>query len=781
MLLKIHKILIVKILAIFFASYVTAQTAILTGIVSDREGNEPLIAATVMTKNNLGEATDFDGKYTLNLPAGTHKVEFSYVGYQTVQQEITLTEGEVKELNVKLGYETNLLKTATITSGKYEKPLAETTVSLEVVKPRLLESTNSTSVNDLLDKIPGVTMVDDQPNIRGGAGWSYGAGSRVLLLMDDIPVLQADAGLPQWSDLPVENIAQIEVVKGAASALYGSSALNGIINVRTAYATSKPVTKFSTFYTIFDDPKDLGKVWWDSLSYDPDRDRYEKVTNDFADQPREFGFSFAHRQKIKKLDLVLGGFYLNRSSYRERSFARYGRFSVGTRYRISDNLSIGFNSNFNPGKSAGFFLWRDANEGAYRSSSDETSINRSRRFRYTIDPFLTYFDKNGNRHRLTGRFYGINNDNNDNRSNFSDLLYGEYQFQKKWDKRDIVLSAGLVATATFVKAELYGDTIYRSRNLASYVQLDKKFGNKLNLSFGARYEQNRTLSPEIIASGPIQDTIPNGEIVEGKPVFRVGANYELNEGTFLRASWGQGYRYPTIAEQFIYTIAAGLQIVPNPGLESETGWSTEIGIKQGFKISDWNGFIDVAGFWSEYQNMMEFQVAPSFGLGSFQSQNIGDTRIRGLDVSVNGVGEIGKITTFLIAGYTYIQPEYKNFTDIIQLQSSAEENVLKYRSRHNFKVDLEFRYKKFMFGGGVISSSRVEAIDAVLEVYEGIGEYRDNNDHGFTIVDFRTAYEIIDGLKVSFITKNTFNQEYMVRPGTLEAPRSFTLRADYQF
>lgn len=780
--LKIYKILIINLLTLAFTSLISAQTATLTGVVIDKEGNEPLIAATVIAKDNSGEATDFDGKYILKLPAGTHQIEFSYVGYQTVQQEIILTEGETKELNVELGYETNLLKTATVTSGKYEKPLAETTISLEVIKPRLLESTNSTSIDDLLGKIPGVTMVDDQPNIRGGSGWSYGAGSRVLLLMDDIPALQADAGLPQWDDLPIENIAQIEVVKGAASALYGSSALNGIINVRTAYATSKPVTKFSTFYTVYDDPKDVGKIWWDSLSYDPDQDRYEKVTNDFSDQPREFGFSFAHRQKIKKFDLVLGGFFLDRNSYREQSYSRYGRFSLGTRYRINDNLSVGFNSNFNPGKSASFFLWRDGNEGALRPTTLGGAISESKRFRYTIDPFITYFDNNGNRHRLTGRFYSVNNNNNDNRSNFSDLYYGEYQFQKKWDKHDLVMSAGLVGTATFIQAELYGDTTYKSRNLATYVQMDKKFGDKLNISVGARYEQNKTISPEFINSGPIQDTIPNGEIIEGKPVFRVGANYKVNEGTFLRASWGQGYRYPTIAEQFIFTNAGGLQVIPNPSLESETGWSAEIGIKQGFKISDWNGFIDIAGFWSEYQDMMEFQIAP-FGGGeiNFQSQNIGDTRILGLDVSVNGVGEIGKVTTFLIAGYTYLKPEYKDFTDLIELQSSASENVLKYRNRHNFKIDLEFRYEKFMFGGGVIAASKVEAIDAVLDFFAGIGEYRAANDRGFSTVDFRASYEVIDGLKISFVTKNTFNQEYMVRPGTLEPPRSFTLRADYQF
>jgi outer membrane cobalamin receptor len=68
---------------------------------------------------------------------------------------------------------------------------------------------------------------------------------RVLLLLDDLPILQADAGFPSWSGLPVENIGQIEIIKGAASALYGTSAMNGIVNVRTAYPTSKPYAKIS--------------------------------------------------------------------------------------------------------------------------------------------------------------------------------------------------------------------------------------------------------------------------------------------------------------------------------------------------------------------------------------------------------------------------------------------------------------------------------------------------------------------------------------------------------
>lgn len=416
-----------------------------------------------------GTITDYDGNYSINIPSGTQTVEFSYIGYDTKSEVIEIQEGETKIFDISLGVANNLLQTATVTSGKFEKPLGELTVSLEVLKSDLIENNNTTSVDEILEKIPGVTIIDGQANIRGGSGWSYGAGSRVLLLIDDIPALQADAGFPNWDDVPVENTEQIEVVKGAASALYGSSALNGIINIRTAYAKSEPVTKISTFVTNWLDPKDAAKKWWDKPRF-------------------ESGISLAHRQKINKVDLVLSGYGLYRNSFRENSDNRYGRITVGTRYRITDKLSIGFNSNFNRGKSGSSFYWKDWESGAYQG--DSTTLSNSDRFRYTIDPFATFYDNDGNRHKFIGRYYRVNNNNDNNQSNFSDLFYGEYQFQKQFEDIDLVTTAGLVGIGTKVKAPLYGDTTFHSNNMAAYLQLDKKIKDRLNVSFGMRYERN---------------------------------------------------------------------------------------------------------------------------------------------------------------------------------------------------------------------------------------------------------------------------------------------------
>ena len=99
--------------------------------------------------------------------------------------------------------------------------------------------------------------------------------------MTDYRYLSPDAGNIKWQFLPLENISQVEIIKGASSVLYGSSALNGIINFRTADATNIPKTQFFAETGIYGKPKNKNWVWWDS--------------------PRIFSdFSFSHLQKIGK-------------------------------------------------------------------------------------------------------------------------------------------------------------------------------------------------------------------------------------------------------------------------------------------------------------------------------------------------------------------------------------------------------------------------------------------------------------------------------------------------
>jgi iron complex outermembrane receptor protein len=773
------------LLALTFCAQITfSQNAKIQGTITDASTGETLPGVTIKS-GARGTASNIDGLYTLELPAGNHELTFTFVGYTSKVVTVRLTAGENKTLDVALGDANNLLQQTTVTAGKYEKPLGEVTVSLEVIKPKIIESVNTTSVDEVITKVPGVAILDGQASIRGGAGFSYGAGTRVLLLVDDIPALQVDAGFPNWDDFPVENISQIEVLKGAASALYGSSAMNGIINFRTGFAKDKPETDFMVFGKLWGSPKDPNKQWWG-------RDTSS------LQQPFETGFNFAHREKRGKLDFVLGTYGLYRDSYNRETYSRYGRVTPNFRYRVNDRLSIGLNSNFNFGKSGSFFVWGNDSIGAYQPGLNSESFTRGR-LRFTVDPSLQYFDQGGNRHKILSRYYYVHNNNSGNQSNDSRMVYGEYQFQRPMEQIGMVVTAGLVGITTSVDAELYSNGNFTSQNLAGYFQVDQKLFNRLNLSGGVRYEQNTLNSPEYIdALMGGTDTIPNGQTKESKPVFRLGANYQLAKATFLRASWGQGYRYPTIAEKFITTdFSAGNSVVPNAKLVSETGWTTELGIKQGFRLGTWQGFLDVTGFVSEYENMMEFVLAdlqfvldpgppPAFVPSAFfQSQNIGDTRVEGYEISLLGQGDALGGTLTVLAGYTHINPKYKEFTNRIDETSSVDYNVLKYRFRDMVKADVEYGYKKMAIGASLQYNSHMEAIDAIFEVnlvepFGGVYNFRQTHNKGFYLFDLRASYKITKALKASFVVGNVLNEEYSLRPALLEAPRNFTLRLDYK-
>ena len=762
---------------LLYQNFLSAQLVV-TGKVSDNDTKEPLIGATVRI-NEQGSVTDIHGEYKIELTQiGTYKATISFVGYENLSKNVKITEGG-QMLNFELSEANNMLQTTTVTAGKFEKPLSEVTVSMDILKPKLIENVNTRRVDDVLQKIPGVNIMDGQANIRGGSGWSYGAGSRVLLLVDDIPALQADAGFPNWKDIPVENIEQIEVVKGASSALYGSSAMNGIINIRSGFAKSEPITKVAAFYTAYLAPKDAQKHWWKGNS-----------------QPYDGGFSFSHAQKFGKFDFVGTAFYNNTSSFLKGTYDKYGRISFATRYRITDRLSVGINANLNQSSANNFFYFANHLDSAYIGAKG--SYNSGIRRRFWVDPYLNYFDKKGNKHKILMRYYSVDNELTNNQSNQSQLFYSEYQFQRPMFDNNLVVTAGAVSGGTKVQAPLYGNNSFSSLNLAAYAQADAKL-DRLNLSFGARYERNTIYGPDtIIFNKFYKEAAPNkGELKEAKPVFRLGANYKIGNKTYLRASWGQGYRFPTIAELYINTLAGALRIFPNPQLTSETGWTGEFGIKQGFKIGGFQAFADASIFQSEYTNMMEFQASGDFLFKArefgFHSINVGNTRIKGFEVSVQGQGKVGDFTPSVLLGYTYIDPKFKEFRKIDSLNSSANFNILKYRFKHNVKIDMELAHQKFLVGVAVLYNSHMDAIDRILEQdlrpilgaggqpFLSIGEFRRAHNKGFTTLDIRVAYFFTPKFKLTVIGANLTNEEYTYRPGLLEAPRNVQFRLDYQF
>lgn len=839
-------------IVIGIAQFANAQDATLKGVLKDEK--ETLIGAVIQATVNgavIGAVTDLDGSYSLQVPAGTHSFKFTYTGLQERDTVLTFNSGETKLLDLTLREKANLLNAVSVTGTKNEKPASKEVVSLTVIKPSLVENNNSTSADKAIERVPGVNVIDGQANIRGGSGYSYGAGSRVMLLVDNLPMLRGDAGFPSWSFIPVENLSQMEIVKGASSVLYGSSALNGIINILSAYPTNTPVTKVSMFGTVYGNPRQNGDINGDE-KITPADSFY--VFNDVQNgsngvnnlqvtdtitrkawwnkqQPYEAGFTFAHRQKFGQLDVVLGSYIFSQNSWRQGEYEQRGRVTSNFRYRFKNvpGLTTSLNFNFQTGSSVSFFIWNGMGANAYRSwTAIDNPINKTLRF--TIDPSIEYFAlASGFKVKWVGRWFKNNSRNNTNQSTLSDLYYNELQLHKHFEDQKINLIFGGTMQNSTVDAELYGNKTFTASNKAVYLQADKEFFGKLNITVGGRYEMNQI----------------NDEKREGKPVFRAGLNYQPAKYTFIRASYGQGYRYPTIAEKFVRTDLGAVElsglsipvlIAPNPNLKSETGWSAELGVKQGVALGDWKGFVDLATFINDYSNMMEFtfssfkitpdnQISPlketipitdlltkKVGVG-FQSRNIGNTRITGIDATFMGQGNLGSMPTTLITGYTYINPIFKDWDkgviDTIagnpvnqDSLSSADYNVLKYRFRHTAKFDIQTQVtKKIQIGLGVNYSSYMEAIDRAFEraylktnavgtqfenftatVIPELEKYRQlHKGEGTTVIDLRLGYNFTSKATLSLIIKNLFNNEYAYRPALIDAPRNFTLRFAQEF
>ena len=369
------------------------------------------------------------------------------------------------------------------------------------------------------------------------------------------------------------------------------------------------------------------------------------------------------------------------------------------------------------------------------------------------------------------------------------------------------VTVGTTNEIVYARSDLFNGKSNRT-NHSLYTQLDKKH-RRLNISLGARYENFRLNSNE----KHLIDGDSINSFSAGRPIFRTGLNYQLAEATYVRGSWGQGYRFPSMAELFISTeIAEGIWVYPNASLDPENGWSTELGIKQGMKVGSWMGYLDVAGFLMQYDDMMEFTFgkwgvdegsANFYGYG-FKSINVGETQISGVELSLTGQGKISNnITMSIIAGYTYMQPisltpndiyaeldepMYNIFgedsiTHLTYENSSSDASVLKYRYKHIAKIDTELTYKKLSLGGSLRYNDFMKNIDAIFadeEIFSalipGIPEARKNGKDGDVIIDARLGYQFNDIIRFSFVVNNLLNREYMNRPANMMPPRSFAMQ-----
>ena len=180
------------------------------------EITEMPMPAALVSLPHLGvqTITDNNGRFSLQTDADSCLLEVSYTFYETYRETIFFRNNKNVKLTVRLESSVNNLGEVSISEKRIEKNTINATISIQKISPKRGESMNITNASELLNKVPGLVIVNDEPQIRGGSGFSSDMGSRVMILLDNMPLLRPDAGRPMWSFIPLGTFRKLRSSRG---------------------------------------------------------------------------------------------------------------------------------------------------------------------------------------------------------------------------------------------------------------------------------------------------------------------------------------------------------------------------------------------------------------------------------------------------------------------------------------------------------------------------------------------------------------------------------------
>ncbi len=758
------------------------------GVITDAETKETLIGVNLITTDGVGTITDYDGNYILTLPIGVHELKISYVGYEVITKTIEFTDG-IQIIDIEMQYEANQFDDIVVSASKYARRASEEVISIEVIKPKLIDNTNAIRLDDVLKKVSGINIADGQANIRAGSGWSYSIGSRVNIVLDGQSLLTPDRSSIKWQYLPLESIGQIDILKGATSILYGSSAMNGTVHLQTIKPTSIPKTKFVSYIGVLDKYANDKYNWWDK----------SRITTGGY-------FSRAHKPS-DKFEYVIG---LN-ANYSELPYFEYADYHVRgnlhTKFINEKRRSTkGFKINFTHYQESEFIFW----EGPDELSLVPIQPVQYRYINFNIDPYWTKFDKKDNKHDLKSRIYYYD-PSSPIRGGYLNL---DYQFHKSFEKKwGIVVGATQEILLAYDK-NFKPDALQKAYKWAIYTQIDKRW-DKVTITGGMRSEIFKFSNTTGAAYGFVKENQTTGDTKPIPfPLMRMGINYSPNKKSFVRFNIGQAFRLQSILETFIQYDFSGIKILANPDIKPEFGWTSELGFKQNWKTKGniYSGSFDLAFFWQEYKDLIEFGPKIDSIVGvALVPDNLPTARIAGYELTLKQNISINSNSLNIDFGYMYAYPveisgrigsEYENVGSYIRdlfkyagkientpKNADGEQNnaLLKYRNRHLINANLEYSNDHFNIGFYSRYYSYIENGDFQFDsgditVIPGITNYwEESYPDGDFVLDLNIGFKFNKNHSIALNIKNLTNNEYSLRLAKIEPPRSFTLQYKLNF
>jgi vitamin B12 transporter len=589
-------------------SIAQAQSATLSGSVTDPVG--AAISGAQVTATSLppsGEpvrgVSESDGRFSLKLAPGRYHVTIARDSFAARELEISLTAGETRELQVRLALEP-LSSKVDVTAQALPLEAESSPAPLTILTRQQIDDRVATSLPDLLETQPGFSLGRTGP--EGGSASLFldgGNSNYTKVLIDGVPANQP-GGLIDFSNFTVDNIDKIEVVHGAESALYGSDAMDGVIQIFTHRGTMR-IPEF----TVFSDGGNFSTV---------------RAGAELSGLLQRFDYSVAAS------DLETAGQGSN-DAFRNRSLSGLFGWRLSDTARINLSLRDLDSEAGTPGQT----LLQAPNLTDTISMQDfdaglRADFTTGSHWHHQVGGTEMYF-REFNFDPSFPTFYQYNRVDFDGQSTYLFKGFGftagyEYEVENGF----LSTASGLGLTESVIHA--------RRNNQAGFLDARWQPAGRLTLNAGARAEDNAAFGTHVLP--------------------RAGASYTLRiaQGAFgdtrLLASYGQGIVEP----RFDQVYGTDPCFPGNPGLQPDESRTIHAGFEQ--KLASDRIRISGDYFDSRFHNIVSFlSVAPSgaclaggapFGAGTFFNTDL--ARARGGNFS----GE-ARVTHWLSAGanYTY--------------------------------------------------------------------------------------------------------------------------------
>lgn len=712
-----------------------AQTSV-RGLITDRMTAAPIHGVTVRIEGTrLGAITNNEGRFTLkDVPQGRLTIAASCIGYEATSIMIVIKANEKRDVVMTMLESALRTSEIVVSASKRVQAAQDVPISVSIVSNRDIANRAQTTLDEALRYVSGVNVARDQVNIRGASGFAFGVGSRTAVLLDGFPLLSGDNGDIKFDVLPVADIEQIEIIKGAGSALYGTGALGGVVSL----ITKEPSDSADVYARLYGGLYTLPRY---------DAWRYRSTV------PLQAGADARFAKSYGDVSVSVSAGARTDERYRDHDQGNRGFGYTKLVWKPEDNMKL---SAFGFGAiddNQNFIYWDslrtatlpqdgiDVDQRLFSSKlaaglewSQLTSATSS----LVIRPgfFRTRFENRRN---------GVMQDSNQSTAYAYSL---EAQYTSLLGN-NLIGTFGAVGRLNYVRADVYGRQFQSV--ISGYAQGEWTIRDGLITTFGVRVDREETVSlPDQLEFSP-----------------KLGFSWHLTTQTTARGSVGRGFRAATIAERYANIRYGAFQVAPNPDIRPESSWSAELGLHH--TDGQWllPVELDVAVFDNELYDLIE----PTFDLSSASApivfRNVTRARILGVEATLRSmltkslgvdIGITAMLPRDLVANTTL---PYRNN---ILLYTRAAWNVLTW-----LELQADYRFQ-----------NRVERIDDRIGLFVAQADAR----VPIHVFDARIIIDMqkleLAPLRVSLIGRNLTDYYYTEVPANLAPTRSVLFQVEYR-